>query len=797
MNVLSVLSVLASGASVLLAASAARLALHSRVHRLFVALCGALAVWAFAYAHIYPPGSDSTHWFWYRVAASGYCIFPAVALHFFLAISHWARLTRRRWVLIPLYLPGTAFLWRAWTGPFLASGFEAGPLGTVEMQNSSSPWYVAYFAYYLGSMAVGMMSLWQDGRSAPTERDRARSRRIAYATLVAALALTVTDFALPSMGVPLPSVAQMVLVVWLLGAWRSLVRYRLQTPTLEVAVDEIIAKISDLIVLAELDGRVVKVNHVVRDLLGYEESTLVGRQLTLLAGNSGAMQDAVATVLSARADATWELDLATSGGQTIPAQVAVGPVADARGVMVGIVLVARDLRQQRRLQQEMNERKDREQELSRKNRHLSALHETTLNLVRRLDLNELLHDIVSRAASLVGTEHGYVYLGRPGEGVMTMAVGLGVMASFVGHKTSKGQGLAGRVWQTGGAIQVADYRSWADRSKDFDGVNLRAVAGVPLRSGSEVVGVIGMVRLDRDMEFGESELQTLGRFAGLASVALQNATLYAALQAELAEHERTAARLRLARDAAEAANRAKSTFLANMSHELRTPLNAIIGYSEMLLEEAGESEAAVDLDRIRSAGRHLLAVLQDILDLSKIEAGKMELVLDTIDVTALVEEAVLTVQPTARAKGNVVRSRVPCGGATLYADPTKVRQCLLNLLSNAAKFTEHGHIDLEVERSEADGCGWWSFRVSDTGIGMTPEQVSRIFQPFTQVDGSTTRRFGGTGLGLAITKRFCQMMGGDVSVDSKEGVGSVFTLRLPERVDLQRAGGSGLRPSSP
>jgi signal transduction histidine kinase/DNA-binding response OmpR family regulator len=252
--------------------------------------------------------------------------------------------------------------------------------------------------------------------------------------------------------------------------------------------------------------------------------------------------------------------------------------------------------------------------------------------------------------------------------------------------------------------------------------------------------------------------------------------------------ERDAA-LTVAKEAAEQANRTKSSFLANMSHELRTPLNAIIGYSEMLQEEAedlGNLDFVPDLQKIHGAGKHLLALINDILDLSKIEAGKMELFLETFDVRPVVEEVKATIHPLIEKNTNTLVVNCPPDIGHMHADVTRVRQVLFNLLSNASKFTEQGTVTLDVVRDEAPGGDWLTFRVADTGIGMTPEQLGRLFQAFTQADASTSRRYGGTGLGLVICRRFCQMMGGDVSVTSTEGEGSVFTVRLPARVSRKK-----------
>jgi len=241
-----------------------------------------------------------------------------------------------------------------------------------------------------------------------------------------------------------------------------------------------------------------------------------------------------------------------------------------------------------------------------------------------------------------------------------------------------------------------------------------------------------------------------------------------------------------ARDAAEAANRAKSAFLANMSHELRTPLNAIIGYSEMLEEDAeasGNAGFVADLQKIRSAGKHLLDLINDVLDLSKVEAGKMKLYLETFDVAGVVEEVVPTAQPLIEKNGNTLEVRCAPDVGQLREDITKVRQVLLNLLSNAAKFTEKGTVSLEVTRENDVAGTWVVFRVRDTGIGMNPEQLGKLFQAFTQADGSTQRKYGGTGLGLALSRKFCVMMGGDINAQSEPGKGSTFTMRLPGDVE--------------
>ena len=257
------------------------------------------------------------------------------------------------------------------------------------------------------------------------------------------------------------------------------------------------------------------------------------------------------------------------------------------------------------------------------------------------------------------------------------------------------------------------------------------------------------------------------------------------LEQRVAERTRELAQ---ATKSAEEANKSKSSFLAKMSHELRTPLNAIIGYSEMMLEDAnddGDTGRAEDLNKVLGAARHLLGLINDVLDISKIEAGKMELYIESFEILHLLQEVATTISPLVQKKGNTLVLDCPPDIGVMQADATKIRQMLLNLLSNASKFTEKGTITLAVVRQP--GGQAISMKVSDTGIGMTPEQLGRLFQAFSQADASTASKYGGTGLGLAITKQFARMMGGEVSVESAPGVGTTFTITLPLQVQQQQS----------
>jgi signal transduction histidine kinase/HAMP domain-containing protein len=256
---------------------------------------------------------------------------------------------------------------------------------------------------------------------------------------------------------------------------------------------------------------------------------------------------------------------------------------------------------------------------------------------------------------------------------------------------------------------------------------------------------------------------------------------------DITELKQRQAELQRAMEQADAASKHKSQFLANMSHELRTPLNAIIGLTEMLHSHAarfGTEKAQEPLGRVLSAGRHLLALINDILDLSKVESGRMELHLESFALKPLIEDVVKTIETLAAKNANRVVVQYGSAINVMRADQMRVRQALLNLVSNANKFTNHGSITIDAQQREEDGADWITIAVTDTGIGMTAEQMGKLFQEFSQANSSTERKYEGTGLGLVISRRFCQMMGGDISVESEPGRGSTFAIRLPRMVEF-------------
>jgi len=402
---------------------------------------------------------------------------------------------------------------------------------------------------------------------------------------------------------------------------------------------------------------------------------------------------------------------------------------------------------------------------------LRALGEVTQAVNSTLDLETVLSTIVAKAVQLSGTDAGAIYVFDATEQAFHLRAAYGLSEELIAAIKDQYIGTSDAIRQATRdrrPQQIADIRDEPPSPVREIAMRagLRARIIVPLIDVEKIVGAL-VVRRKQPGELPDNVVDLLRTFAAQSVLAIQNARLFADIEDK--------------RRQLELASQHKSQFLANMSHELRTPLNAIIGLTEMMVNNAarfGTEKAQEPLQRVRRAGQHLLSLINEVLDLSKIEAGKLELCPESVTLAPLIDEVIGTAQPLAEQNQNRLVAECQVHLAPLTVDPMRLRPILLNLLSNSCKFTKQGEVALRV-RKVIDGREWVEFAVSDTGIGMTVEQLARLFEEFSQADSLTARRYGGTGLGLAVTRKLARMMGGDVTVASKPGKGSVFSVRLP------------------
>lgn len=433
---------------------------------------------------------------------------------------------------------------------------------------------------------------------------------------------------------------------------------------------------------------------------------------------------------------------------------------------------------------------------------LSVLHDAGLNINSTLDVERVIQLTLDLVVRRLGYQRALLFLTDWDRGVLMHGRVVGttedIKARF--HELEipldEDGGFCARVALSGKSILVNDIEGTMARAnpETLELLGPHPFLAVPLLLKDRSLGVMA-VESRPGVTLGPSDTSLMETLANQMAIAIANAlsfekieqlniSLEAKVRERTEELQQQQARLEQVNKELIKATRHKSEFLANMSHELRTPLNAVIGYSELLqeeMEEQNHEEYVPDLHKINSAGKHLLALINDVLDLSKIEAGKMDVFMEDAEIGQIVDEVRMTIKPFIESFGNTFK--VSAASGRIRTDVTKLRQVLFNLLSNAAKFTEDGVVSLETARVPKDGSDFWQFKISDTGIGIAPEKMGRLFEEFSQLDAEVARKHGGTGLGLAISQRFCQMLGGDITVTSRIGEGSTFTVTLPAQKD--------------
>ena len=526
-----------------------------------------------------------------------------------------------------------------------------------------------------------------------------------------------------------------------------------------------------------LDGRYLIANPMLAKIYGYKSPDQLVNGLTDITNqlyiNPHRRQEFIDMMRTHDTVSNFESQVRRRDGTRIWISENVRAMRDRYGVLIGFEGTVQDITQRKRAEEESQ-----------------LLQSLTLEISAANDFQSALEVALCKICQFTGWDYGEAWIPSGDSQVLVCSpawyVSTEGLADFRKYSERisfpSDIGFPGRVWghQRPEWIWDISLESEANFLRKYPALEcgLKSGLAIPVSADKNVVAIMAFFTMspnDRDQQL----VGLIGAIAMQLGVLMRRKRDEEALR--LMNEE-----LALARDRALEANRTKSTFVANMSHELRTPLNAIIGYSEMLQEDAsllGLDDFVNDLQKIYQSGRHLLNLINDILDMTKIEAGKLEIHCDYFNVPTLVWDASTTIQPLLLKNNNHLHIDCDYQLGDICADMTRVRQILLNILSNACKFTKSGEIHVKVNRQHSPQGEYFYFAISDTGIGISPENLQRLFQPFNQADSSTTRQYGGTGLGLAISHRLCQMMGGDITVQSELGKGSVFTVGLPVNCD--------------
>ena len=758
MNILSLFSFFAFVVYIYLGIYTFRLDPRSRVTRTFSLLCASFALWAFAYTFFYSAPDRESCWFWYRISAAGWCFFPGISLHFFLALTEKDRVLKRHWLYPALYLPGAAFLFKSLSGVFLVEDFIHKPLGWCEIAPSSSAWFWMYVLYYSGFIITGSLLTVRWGRASGALRKK-KQAKVIVTTAVPVLILTaVSDSLLPAVNIQvIPSVASILILVWVSGIWYAIINYKLMILTPSIAADEIISKMIDLLVLVDPEGNIIKVNRQAKDLLGYGEDELIGRPLATIMGEGPIADDLARIRKDSHRTCSRELTCRTRVGEEIPVNISCSGVKDREGDVIGIVIVGQDIRQMKRLRSEIGERMLAEEALQNAHRELDRrVRERTAELVT---VNETLRVEISERKRIGDSlrkllkEFNTLLDAISDPFLMLLSPDLKIMWANRGAVSVMGREMTDLIGQY-------CYASWHNRSVPCDSCHVL-----------------------RSFETGNSERAQRqtgnGKIWDLQAFPIkdEDGKILSVIDVVLDISERLA----LQAEATRAAHLASiGELAAGVAHEINNPINGIINYAQILLNRSTPASKEYDIaGRIRKESDRIATIVRNLLSFSRDRKGERIL----CRIPQILADALSLMGTQLRKEGILLLVDLPEDLPEITANPQQLQQVFVNVTNNARyalnqKYPdshENKIIEISCERMPEEDPSHIQLRFRDHGTGIPSHLLEKVKTPFF-----TTKPAGrGTGLGLSISHNIISDHNGTLIIHSTEGESTEVAIILP------------------